>query len=81
MKVIYSDIKIESFNNHFTSCPLILLKLSKFPDHSKFEGFKSLRTSQQRNKFYRGEKERGGVGGWFGGSQPLKAFPALEGFL
>ena len=46
MKVIYSDIKIESFNNHFTSCPLILLKLSKFPDHSKFEGFKSLSNNE-----------------------------------
>ena len=46
MKVIYSDIKIESFNNHFTSCPLILLKLSKFPDHSKSEGFKSLSNNE-----------------------------------
>ena len=47
MKVIYSDIKSEYFKNHFTSCPLILLKLSKFPGFSKFEGLKSLATRNQ----------------------------------
>ena len=35
------------FSNHFTSCPLILLKLSKFPGPLKFEGFKSLATTKQ----------------------------------
>ena len=47
MRVIYSDIKSESFNNRLTSCPLILPKLSKFPNPSEFGGFKSLTTTKQ----------------------------------
>ena len=64
MNVFYSDIKSESSKNHFTSCPSILLKLSKFPGFLKFECFKSLATRKQILHKWGGE---GGTG-----SQPLR---------